>query len=81
MQIDPKIKQQLQKNLNSILKYRTARRKQEEIINDILTILHKIRKDTFLPFVLQMMNFIQFRDSLEEFKNFKITSQTICVFN
>ncbi|MDR6084326.1 hypothetical protein QE441_000120 [Chryseobacterium sp. SORGH_AS909] len=71
MQIDPKIKQQLQKNLNSILKYRTARRKQEEIINDILTILHKIRKDTFLPFVLQMMNFIQFRDSLEEFKILK----------
>lgn len=71
MQIDPKIKQQLQKNLNSILKYRTARRKQEEIINDILTILHKIKKDTFLPFVLQMMNFIQFRDSLDEFKVLK----------
>lgn len=69
--MNPKIKLELQKNINSILKYRTNRRTQEEIINDIATILHKIRKDTFLPFVLQMMNFIQFRDSLDEFKILK----------
>lgn len=71
MSIDPKIKQELQDNLDSLLKYRKSRRSQEDIITDITELLSNIKKDTFLPFVLQMMNSIQFRDSLEAFKNLK----------
>lgn len=71
MAINTKIKQELQRNLDSLFKYRETRRTQEEIINDILSILYNIRKETFLPFVLQMKNFIQFRDSLDEFKVLK----------
>lgn len=71
MSINPKIKQELQDNLDSLLKYRKSRRSQEEIIADITELLSNIKKDTFLPFVLQMMNSIQFRDSLEAFKNLK----------
>jgi hypothetical protein len=71
MSIDPKIKQELQKNLNPIRKYREYRRTQEEIVNDIISILHNIRKDTFLPFVLQAINLIRFRDFLDKFKILK----------
>lgn len=71
MSINPKIKQELQDNLNSLLKYRSSRRSQEEIIEDITLLLSKVKKDTFLPFLLQMMNSIQFRDTLESFKNLK----------
>ena len=60
MAINTKIKQELQRNLDSLFKYRETRRTQEEIINDILSILYNIRKETFLPFVLQMKNFILF---------------------
>lgn len=71
MSINPKIKQELQDNLNSLLKYRSSRRSQEEIIEDITLLLINVKKDTFLPFLLQMMNSIQFRDTLESFKNLK----------
>jgi len=71
MLINPKIKQELQDNLNSLLKYRSSRRSQEEIIEHITLLLSNVKKDTFLPFLLQMMNSIQFRDTLESFKNLK----------
>ncbi|MGG7550582.1 NERD domain-containing protein [Chryseobacterium arthrosphaerae] len=71
MSINSNVKKELQKNLTSMLKFRENRRSQEEIINDATFILRNIKKDTFLPFLLQMINAIHFRDSLEVFKILK----------
>lgn len=66
-----KILKEVQNNFDSLIKYRENRRTQEEIISDITHILKKVKQETFLPFLLQMLNSIQFRNSLESFKNLK----------
>lgn len=66
-----KILKEIQNNFDSLIKYRENRRTQEEIISDITNILRKVKKETFVPFLLQMLNSIQFRDTLESFKNLK----------
>ena len=71
MNKDSKIKQDLQNNFDSLIKYKENRRTHEEIILDITKILQKVKKETFLPFLMQMLNSIQFRNTLESFKNLK----------
>lgn len=71
MNNDSKIKQQIQNNFDSLINYRNNRRTHEEIISDIYKILRKVRKETFLPFIMQMLNSIQFRNTLESFQNLK----------
>lgn len=66
-----KILKEVQNNFDSLIKYRENRRTQEEIISDITHILRKVKKETFLPFLLQMLNSIQFRNTLKSFKNLK----------
>lgn len=68
---DSKIKQDLQNNFDSLIKYKENRRTHEEIILDITKILQKVKKETFLPFLMQMLNSIKFRNTLESFKNLK----------
>lgn len=71
------IKRQIQENFDKLIKYRKNRRTHEEIISDITQILKKTRKETFLPFLMQMFNAIQFRDTLETFKNLKSPQKQI----
>lgn len=66
-----KILKEVQNNFDSLKKYRENRRNQEEIISDITHILRKVKKEFFLPFLLQMLNSIQFRNTLDSFKNLK----------
>lgn len=60
-----------------MIKYKKNRRSHEEIILDITTILKKLQKETFLPFLMQMLNSIQFRNELEAFNNLKSPQKQI----
>lgn len=62
---------QIQENFDAMNKVRKNRRSQEEIINDINIILAKGTKESILPFTVQMMNFLQFREELSFLKNLK----------
>ncbi|QQT33063.1 hypothetical protein I6I99_11045 [Sphingobacterium multivorum] len=77
MNNEPRIKRQIQENFDALIKYRKTRRAHEEIISDITEMLKKVRKEAFLPFLMQMLNSIQFRDTLEAFKNLKSPQKQI----
>lgn len=69
MELHPNLKTELRGHLDLLLKYRENRRNQEDIISDIIEILKDTNKDTFLPFLMQMMNSINLRYSSDIFKN------------
>lgn len=47
MNNDSKIKQDIQNNFDSLMKYKENRRTHEEIISDITKILQKVKKKLF----------------------------------
>jgi len=45
--------------------YKSNRKTQEEIIGDIISLINNTKKETFIPYLLQMINAIHLRHSSE----------------
>lgn len=58
----------IRKQFEEIMKFRKSRRKQEEIILDLISMIKDFRKESFLPYVIEMMNHIDKRNDSEAFK-------------
>jgi len=68
MKIDTEIPEDVKQRYNDMMKIRESRRTQEQIISDITVLIKDLRKDSFLPFVMEMINNIDRRNTLEAFK-------------
>lgn len=67
--MDPNTRAELKSRLDLILKYKSNRRIQEEIIGDIISLIKNTKQETFIPYLLQMINAIHLRHSSEAFRN------------
>ena len=63
------VPKELYDNYNLLLKYKDNRRTQEEIYGDILSIIRNIKKDTLIPFIMQMMTMVGLRHTTDMYKN------------
>lgn len=68
MKIDTEIPEDVKKRYNDMMKIRESRRTQEEIISDIIVLIKDIKKDSFLPLVMEMINHIDQRNTSDVFK-------------
>lgn len=59
----------LKKNYDAMQKIRLSRRTQEEIINDLSSLIKGFKKESFLPYLTQMTIHIDQRETSEIFKN------------
>ena len=59
----------LKKNYDAMQAIRLSRRTQEEIINELSTLIKDFQKDSFLPYLTQMTIHIDQRETSEIFKN------------
>lgn len=69
MNINPSGMEDLKSNMELLFKYRDNRRNQESIISELKDLLRNLRKETFIPYIVQMMNSIKFRHSSKAFQN------------
>ena len=65
MPIQNSFPDQLKSDINLLLKYKDNRRKQDQIIADIINILQDTKKEVFIPFVLQIMTMIDWKKPSE----------------
>ncbi len=66
---NPDVIEDFKKRWEAILKVHDLRRKQEEIINELSSLIKDFRKDSFLPYLTQMMIHIDQRNTSEVFKH------------
>lgn len=66
---NPDIIDEFRKRWEAILKVRDSRRKQEDIISELASLIKDFRKDTFLPYITQMQTHIDQRNTSEVFKH------------
>jgi hypothetical protein len=66
---NPDIPDDIKARFDEMMKFRESRRTQEEIISELASMIKDFRKESFLPFVMEMMNHIDQRDSSEAFKH------------
>ena len=59
----------LKKNYDAMQAIRLSRRTQEEIINELSSLIKDFQKDSFLPYLTQMTTHIDQRETSEVFKN------------
>lgn len=71
MKLDTEIPEDVKKQYNDMMKIRESRRTQEEIISDITVLIKDLKKNSFLPFVMEMINHIDQRNASEAFKYLK----------
>jgi ribosomal protein S21 len=65
----PEALKELKKRWEQMQAIRKSRRTQEEIINEISSLIRDFQKDSFLPYLTQMTIHIDQRDTSEVFKN------------
>lgn len=66
---NPDVIKDFRKRWEAISKVRNSRRKQEEIINELGSLIKDFRKDSFLPYLTQMFVHIDQRNTSEAFKH------------
>ncbi len=67
--IDPKVLEDLKQRWEAMIKVRDSRRTQEEIIKDLSSLIKDLSKETFIPYLFEMMVHIDQRNTSEAFKH------------
>lgn len=62
------IPREIKERFDEMMRFRKSRRKQEDIILDLASMIKDYRKESFLPFVMEMMRHIDKRNDSEAFK-------------
>lgn len=65
----PEALEELKRRWDQMQTIRKSRRTQEEIINELSSLIRDFQKDSFLPYLTQMTTHIDQRDTSEVFKN------------
>lgn len=66
---NPDIPAEIKERFDAMMKFQESRRTQDEIISELALLIKDYRKDSFLPFVMEMMNHIDQRNSSEAYKH------------
>ncbi len=66
---NPDVPAEIKERFDAVMKFQKLRRSQEDIISDLSSFIKDYRTEFFLPFVMEMMNHIDQRNSSEAFKH------------
>ncbi|WP_133467070.1 hypothetical protein [Sunxiuqinia elliptica] len=68
-EINPEVLEDLKQRWDAMLKIRDSRRTQEEIIDELSSLIKNLSKESFIPYLIQMMIHIDQRNTSEAFKH------------